>query len=108
MPYRDREQARGYQREYRRLRRAGDTCTSPVQPVIPIPVRLRTGDDIVRVLETQVQRVESERHAGTLDKARTIGFLLGVALKAIEAGNVAARIEGLEAVLKQRQERESA
>jgi hypothetical protein len=35
-------------------------------------------------------------------RARTIGYLAGVALRALEAGNLAARVEMLEAVLKQR------
>jgi hypothetical protein len=39
-----------------------------------------------------------------LEKARTIGYLAGITLKAIEAGNLAARIEMLEEVLKQRKE----
>ena len=34
--------------------------------------------------------------------ARVVGYLAGVTLKAIEAGNLAARIEMLEATLKQR------
>jgi hypothetical protein len=37
---------------------------------------------------------------GVLEKARAIGYLAGIALKAIDAGNLTARIEMLEAVLK--------
>jgi hypothetical protein len=46
--------------------------------------------------------VRAEQDAGTPEKARTIGYLSGIALKAIDAGNLAARVEMLEAVLKQR------
>jgi hypothetical protein len=57
---------------------------------------------VLDLLQEQIQAVRSEKEAGTLEKARTVGYLAGIALKAIEAGNLAARIEMLEAVLKQR------
>jgi hypothetical protein len=102
MPFRDPDKARDYQREYRRTRRAGDGCTTPGTTPLPLPFRLKTADDVLRLLEEQVEAVRVEKEAGTLEKARAIGYLAGVALKAIEAGNLAARIEMLEAVLKQR------
>jgi hypothetical protein len=37
-----------------------------------------------------------------LEKARCVGYLAGVALRAIEAGDLAARLEAVEAVLKAR------
>jgi hypothetical protein len=102
MPYADRDRARDYQREYRRLRRAGDGCTTPGTTSIPAAFRLRTAQDVLDVLEEQVAAVRADAAAGTLEKARAIGFLAGVSLKAIEAGHLAARIEMLEAVLKHR------
>ena len=38
----------------------------------------------------------------TVERARTIGYLAGVSLKAIEAGDLAARVEAVEATLKAR------
>src|SRR5262249_47834560 len=102
MPYADTERGRSYQREYRRLRRAGDTCTTPGTTPVPLPFRLQTAADVLALLEEQVAAVRAEREAGTLEKARTVGYLAGVALKAIEAGNLAARIEILERLLRQR------
>jgi hypothetical protein len=102
MPFADHGRARDYQREYRRLRRAGDFCTTPGTSPVPLDFRLKTAADVIELIEEQVAAVRAEPAAGTLEKARTIGFLAGVALKAIEAGNVAARIEMLEQVLKQR------
>jgi hypothetical protein len=58
---------------------------------------------VIDLLQEQVALVRAEESAGTLEKARTIGFLAGVALKAIEAGNLAARLEALELALKQRE-----
>ena len=102
MPFANPDHARSYQREYRRLRRAGDPCTTPRTSPIPAPFRLQTAQDVIDLLEEQVAAVRAEENAGALEKARTIGFLAGMALRAIEAGNLAARIEALESVLKQR------
>jgi hypothetical protein len=102
MPYADPDRARDYQREYRRTRRAGDYRTTPATSPLPLPFRLQTAADVLALIEEQVEAVRSEAEAGTLEKARTVGFLAGVALKAIEAGNLAGRVEMLEAVLKQR------
>ena len=88
--------------EYRRLRRGGEACTTPGTSAIPLPFRLKTAADVLNLIEEQVGAVRSADHAGPLEKARTIGYLAGIALKAIEAGNLATRIEMLEAVLKQR------
>ena len=102
MPYKDRKKANHYQREYRRTRRSGDCCTTPGTTPIPLPFRLKTASDVLRLIEEQVQAVRMEKDADTLDKARCIGYLGGVALKAIEVGNLVARVESLEAVLKLR------
>jgi hypothetical protein len=50
----------------------------------------------------QVAAVRSEASAGTIEKARTIGFLASIALKAIEAGDLTGRLEAMEAILKGR------
>jgi len=63
---------------------------------------LKTAADVIGLIEEQVGAVRAEPLATTLEKARTIGFLAGVALRAIEAGDMAARLEALEAVLKAR------
>jgi hypothetical protein len=57
---------------------------------------------VLDLLQEQVEAVRAEREADTLAKARTIGYLAAIALKAIETGNLAGRIELLEMVLKQR------
>lgn len=104
MPYSDPEKAKNYQREYRRVRRSGDISTTPGTTPLPAEFRLQTAQDVINLLQEQVAAVRAEAGAGALEKARTIGFLAGVTLRAIEAGNLAARIEMLEAVLKQRGE----
>ena len=101
MPYRDPEQRTAYQREYKRLQRAGE-CQTPGQTLIPAPFRLRTAHDVLALLGEQVQAVRAEQDAGTLEKARVIGYLAAIALGAIEAGDLAARLEAVEVVLKGR------
>src|SRR5262245_26427310 len=66
------------------------------------PRRLQTARDVLDLLEEQVEAIRAEACAGTVEKARAIGYLAGVARKAIEMGNLAARLEMLERVLKQR------
>ncbi|MFL5340569.1 MAG: hypothetical protein ACJ8F7_10505 [Gemmataceae bacterium] len=104
MPFANPDRSRGYQREYRRLRRSGDGCTTPCTTPVPVEFRLKTAADVLALLEEQVNAVRADVDAGTLEKARTVGFLGSIALRAIEAGNLAARIEMLEAVLKQRKD----
>lgn len=104
MPYADPERARGYFREYRRMRRGGDACSTPGSTRLPVEFRLETAGDVIGLIESQVQAVLDDAKAGTLEKARCIGYLAGVSLKAIECGNLAARLEALEMVLKARSE----
>jgi hypothetical protein len=70
---------------------------------VPAGFRLQTAQDVIDLLQEQVALVRADEDAGTLEKARTVGFLAGVALRAIEAGNLAARLEALELALKQRE-----
>ena len=102
MPFADPDKARDYQRDYRRMQRIGRGCTSGSTSQVPVAFRLQTATDVLDLLEEQVEAVRAEPEAGALEKARAIGYLAGIALKAIEAGNLAARVEMLEAVLKQR------
>lgn len=104
MPFKDPEKRRSYQREHRRLRRNGDTVSTPRQTRVPEAVRLRTAADALGLLEEQVAAVRDDPAVGTTERARTVGYLLTVALKAIEAGNLEGRIAMLEAVLKARGE----
>ena len=97
MPYRNPE----HQREYGRLRRAGEPQT-PGQTLVPIPFRLKTAADVLALLAEQVAVVRDDPDVGTLERARCIGYLAAVTLKATEAGDLAARLEAVEAVLKAR------
>ena len=101
MPYRDPEKQRDYQREYKRMQRAGSSQT-PGQTLVPLPFRLKTAQDVLALIEEQVNAVREEPEAGTLEKARAIGYLAGIALKAVEVADLSARLEAVEQVLKRR------
>lgn len=102
MPYRDAEKSRIYQRTYKRLRRGGDCCTTPVHPALSTEFRLQTAVDALNLIAEQIGLVREETEAGTLEKARTVGYLVGISLKAIETRDVVARMEQIESVLKLR------
>ncbi len=104
MPYSDPDKARDYQREYRRMQRSGEstTSTTPSTTRLPAEFRLKTASDVLALLDEQVDAVRNETEAGTLEKARVVAYLAAIALKAIEAGNLSARLEALESVLKNR------
>jgi hypothetical protein len=101
MSYKDPEKRRDYQREYKRLRRSGD-CQTPSQTLLPAPFRLKTAHDVLALLAEQVEAVRSDSDLTTVERARTITYIAGVALRAIDAGDLAARLEAVEAVLKGR------
>ena len=69
---------------------------------LPLPVRLKTATDLLTLLEEQIATVREDQQFGALERARVVGFLTGIALKAIEAGNLQSRLDMLEAVLKLR------
>jgi hypothetical protein len=69
MPFRDPDKARDYQREYRRTRRAGDSCTTPGTTPLPLPFRLKTAADVLQLLEEQVEAVRAEPEASTREEA---------------------------------------
>ncbi len=68
----------------------------------PPPRRVQTAQDVIDLLQEQVEALRAETSLGPVERARAIGYLAGVARKAIEAGTITERMEILEAILKQR------
>ena len=85
------------------MQRAGGQTAGQI--LIPMPMRLRTARDVLALIEEQINAVREEPEAGTLEKARTTGYLAGIALKAVEVADLSARVEALERVLKRRKAR---
>ena len=90
--------------------RLGNLCNTVVcrQRVVPLqgtqhsPPSLRTAADVLELLEEMTAAVWADPFTRPPEKARAVGYLAGVALKAIEARDLAARVEMLETVLKLR------
>ena len=72
------------------------------EPVPPVP--LDGPADVLAVLAEQVNAVRADHLADPVERARTLGFLAGVALRAMEAKDLAARLEAVERVLKLRKD----
>src|SRR5262249_6436462 len=72
----------------------------------PSPQPLQDAGDVVALLHEQVEAVRADGTASPLERARVIGYLAGIVRKAIETSDLAARLERLEAVLRQRKENE--
>src|SRR5690348_16035978 len=68
----------------------------------PEPVPLETPADVVAVIAEQVNAVRADPFADPTEKARTLGMRSSVALRAMEAKDLAARLEAVERVLKLR------
>ena len=104
VPYRDPERRRQYQRDRARLRRAGRT-DSPPKLTLPDAVRIKTARDILELLEEQINLLRADLGLGTIERARTLGALAGVALRAVETADLEARLAALEKVLAGRRSR---
>jgi hypothetical protein len=100
MPYKNPEQAREYHREYQRVRRTGSAGNTSLG--LPPSTRIQTAEDVRLLLETTIHEVR-EADADALVKARCIGYLAGITLKAIETANLEARLIDLEEVLKNKE-----
>jgi hypothetical protein len=102
MPYKNPEKAREYHRDYQRMRRTGLTPgqTSNLEG----PARIQTAQDVLALLEETINEVR-EVDADPLVKARCIGYLAGVTLRAVETADLSARVDALEEQLKSRDDR---
>ena len=67
--------------------------------------QLQTPQDVIDLLQEQVAAIRADTAAGAVEKARAIGYLAGIARQAIETGNLAARLERLEEIQRQRSRR---
>jgi hypothetical protein len=56
-------------------------------------------------MEDHVAALRAETTLGSVERARAIAYLAGIARKAMEANTLAARVEILEQVLEQRKEK---
>ena len=101
MPFADPERRRAYQRERARLRRAGRS-DAPPRSTLPEPIRVQTARDVLDLLGEQINVLRADLSLGTVERARTLGSLAGVALRAVETADLEARLAAVEHVLNSR------
>ena len=94
MPYADPEKQRNYKAQWARSRRTGSTGSALT--VLSAPIRIETAKDVLDLLSRTIADVRTDPQAGTLEKARVLGYLSGIALKAVEGAGVMSRLEELE------------
>lgn len=101
MPYKNPDKQREAKRVNARLRRASlhGTRVAPVEPIIPTPLRLRTALDALELITEQVNAARADATLGTAERARVVGYLASIALRAVEQADLAARVEAIERAL---------
>jgi hypothetical protein len=101
VPYADSDRQRAAKAEYARRKRAAhvEPKRGTLRPLLDERTRLRTAEDVLAVIEGQVAAVIQDQELRTTERARTVATLAGVALRAVEAANLSARIEAIEALI---------
>lgn len=77
-----------------------------LRPLAAAPVPLEQPADVLALLAEQVNAVRADGGIDPNERARTLGFLSGLALRAMEGRDLAARLEAVERVLKLRKDQE--
>lgn len=104
MPFADPEKRREYQRNRRAQQRETKLASAPPTPPTTQAeeLPLATAQDVLAVIREQMNRV---RAGGNQATARTLAYLLSVALKAIEIGDLTRRLDALEAAMTRKPQR---
>lgn len=102
MPYKDPVKRKQYARSYGRMRRAGltknKTCGS-LELIKDKPLRLASVKDYLELINDVIADIRSDPQSSRIQQARTVGYLVNIALKALELGAIEERIEQLEATV---------
>lgn len=72
-----------------------------------VPVDLDQPADVLELLVEQVNALRADADVDPADRARTVGLLAGLALRAMEARDLDERLAAVERVLKLRQDQAS-
>ena len=92
MPYKDKEKQAAYQREYQRMKRAGESKTLS-KTLNPQDIQTAKG---LRDLLTEVIAEVRAAQGDVFLKARLVGYLVSIGLKAVETADLEARLQELE------------
>jgi hypothetical protein len=79
----------------------------PLMRIAPAEVVSLDGpEDVLALLAEQVNEVRANVRADPTERARTLGFLSSLALRAIDSRDITARLEAVERVLKLREKKQ--
>jgi hypothetical protein len=103
MPWSDPAKRREHQRKKRAEKRASLGLSSGgALPVTPCePILLRTPKDVLTALQESLNAVRADAEAGPQVKARSVGYLMAIALKALEVADMAERLATVETMLRE-------
>jgi hypothetical protein len=79
-----------------------------MRTVLATPTVLSQPADVLALIEEQVNQVRADPLTDPSERARTLGMLAGLALRAMDSRDLAARLEAVERVLKLRKDAERA
>ena len=79
-----------------------------MKTVLATPTVLDQPADVLGLIEEQVNQVRADPLADPTERARTLGMLAGLALRAMDSRDTTARLEAVERVLKLRKDHERA
>lgn len=98
MPFKDPERRRSYNRDYQRLRRAGQPTGSRGIEVIRVSnlEQTETARGLLRVLGGLIGEVLTTEKGDVFMRSRTAGYLISIGLKAVEIADLEGRITSLE------------
>jgi hypothetical protein len=85
------------QQRLRRVEVLVERLAAALREPAAAPRPLQTARDVIDLLEEQVEALRSAAGVGAVEKARAIGYLAGIARRAIETGSLVERLEALEA-----------
>lgn len=100
MPYSSDDKRRAYQRARKRQDRAGES--SPRVLLVSPEESVETAQDVLDVLAEQVTAVRRDASLSTVERARCVGYLCSILLRAVETRDVVERLARVEDVLKER------
>ncbi len=107
MPFADPEKRREYDADFKRKARAAEPC--PTRLSLPVEFRAKSAADVLAMLNEQLDTLRQDASLGSVERAKAVGYLASIALRSIETGDVALRLEALEGILRSRsKERDAA
>jgi hypothetical protein len=87
------------------VKRVESLEAKPLMRIVPAePVPLDHPADVLALLAEQVNAVRCDACADPTERARTLGFLASLALRAMESRDLTVRLEAVERVLKVRRQ----